>query len=140
MERARYNTEPYSNRSPPPNIMLNRPTFGAHINHTHDFLSGFLIYIPLVFGAKLRIIIFIAKIFLNKFNNCFLSTGKPRVTLIIHNSEGGVILRIVTCCFDRCVPFGRIGEYILLLKRFREGSESVEKTETGRLSAIREKS
>lgn len=35
---------------------------------------------------------------------------------------------------------GRIGEYILLLKRFREGSESVEKTETGRLSAIREKS
>ena len=31
MERARYNTEPYSNRSPPPNIMLNRPTFGGHI-------------------------------------------------------------------------------------------------------------
>lgn len=93
-----------------------------------------------MFGAKLRIIIFIAKIFLNKFNNSFLSTGKPRVTLIIHNSEGGVILRIVMCCFDRCVPFGRIGEYILLLKRFQEGSESVEKTETGRLSAIREKS
>ena len=42
-----------------------------------------------MFGAKLRIIIFIAKIFLDKFNNCFLSTGKPRVTLIIHNSEGG---------------------------------------------------
>ena len=31
MERARYNTEPYSNRSPPPNIILNRPTFGGHI-------------------------------------------------------------------------------------------------------------
>ena len=44
------------------------------------------------------------------------------------------------CFFDRCVPVGRIGEYILLFKRFREGSESVEKTETGRLSAIREKS
>ena len=38
MERARYNTEPYSNQSPPPNIMLNRPTFGGHIRCWEVFL------------------------------------------------------------------------------------------------------
>ena len=43
MERARYNTEPYSNRSPPPNIMLNRPTFGGHIMD-NDLFGVFYLY------------------------------------------------------------------------------------------------
>ena len=93
-----------------------------------------------MFGAKLRIIIFIAKIFLNKFNNCFLSTGKPRVTLIIHNSEGG---GNITDCNVLLRPLRSVrpdrGVYPPF-KAVSGGIGVVEKTETGRLSAIREKS
>ena len=53
MERARYNTEPYSNRSPPPNIMLNRPTFGGHItlNPVFSIYTKYFI-VPSITGFK----------------------------------------------------------------------------------------